>query len=147
MHVARLTATGAIVVVWLMTWDELRKFLEAEDEKNKPGEEARIESLRASSEPAAERRARRLDVEYAARTVVSQACWHFATTGRWPAMDAEATLYAHDRWIWAMWFSRYLDENGSLTAEQDQDEWLVWLLVESWDELGSWRWRESQRAR
>jgi len=88
----------------LMSWDELRKFLEAEDEKNKPGEAARVESLRTATEPAAERRARRLDREYAARTVVSQACWHFATTGRWPAMDGEATLYAHDRWIWAMWW-------------------------------------------
>jgi len=62
-------------------------------------------------------------------------------------MDAVATLYVNDRWIWATRFSRLLDESGSLQAERDREEWLVWLLVESWVELGSWRWREPQRVR
>jgi hypothetical protein len=61
-------------------------------------------------------------------------------------MDADATLYAHDRWIWAMTFSRWLDETGPIQADQSRDEWLHWLLIDAWDELGSWRWRASQKT-
>lgn len=128
-----------------MTWKELRDFLERENDKMKPGEAARIESIQQSTEPATERRARRLAGEYPARTTINSAGLQFAEHGRWPAMDPDATLYAHDRWIWTMWFSRWLDETSPLQAEHSREERLEWLLVESWDELGSWRWRASQK--
>ena len=128
-----------------MTWKELREFLERTNENMKPGESARIENIQQATEPAAERRARRLAREYPARTAVNRACLQFAEHGRWPIMDSDATLYAHDRWIWAMWFSRWLDEMSPLQGEHRREEWLEWLLVESWDELGCWRWRESQK--
>ncbi|WP_148218217.1 hypothetical protein [Opitutus terrae] len=134
------------VAVFAMTWKELRDFLERENEKMRPGETARIESLHQATEPATERRARRLAGEYPARTAINQACLHFAEHGHWPSMDPEATLYAHDRWIWAMWFSGWLDEMSPLQEEHSREEWLEWLLVESWHELGSWRWRTSQES-
>lgn len=131
-----------------MTWAELRDYMEKENERYSAGEQARVESVTQSAEPAAIRRARRLAGEFAARRTVDEACRHFATKGAWPAMDAEATFYAHDRWIFAMWFSRWLDEMGSLTPgdeEHEKWEWLIWLLNESWEEIGSWRWRSSQK--
>jgi hypothetical protein len=128
-----------------MTWKELRDSLEQENERMKPGEAARVESIQQSTELATERRTRRLAGEYPARGAINRACLQFAEHGHWPVMDSEATLYAHDRWIWAMWFSRWLDEMSPLQEEHRREEWLEWLLVESWDELGSWRWRASQK--
>ena len=129
-----------------MTWEELRDFLERENERYSAAEQARIESTIQSSEPAVARHARRLAGEFAARHSIDEACRHFATKGKWPQMDAEATLYAHDRWIWAIWFSRWLSETGPMQEDHEQWEWLIWLFIESWDELGSWRWRASQRT-
>lgn len=111
----------------------------------KPGEAARIESVQKSPEPARERRARRLEGEYAARRATDIACRHFAEHGSWPHLDTDATLYVHDRWLWGLWFSRWLDETASLDADHSREEWIEWLFIEAWEEFGSWRWRESQR--
>ena len=127
-----------------MTWDELREYLVRENDRCNAGEQARIKSIQTSPELPSERRARRLAGEYEARCAIDQACRHFAATESWPAMDAAATLYAHDRWIWAMWFSEWLDQASPLEENMSRQEWLQWLLVESWHELGSWRWRASQ---
>lgn len=133
-----------------MNWDELRDYLEKENERYSAGEQARIESVTKSVEPAAVRRARRLEGEFVGRRAIDEACRQFATKGTWPEMDPEATLYAHDRWIFAMWFSRWISEMGTLDSgdeEHEKWEWLIWLLNESWEEIGSWRWRASQRSR
>lgn len=129
-----------------MNWAELREFLEKENERYSSGEMARHEQIRLSKEPASLRRARRLAGEFAARNAIDEACRHFAAHGNWPSMDTDATLYAHDRWIFALWFSRWLGEAGSFSGERQKSEWLVWLLVDGWAEVGSWRWRLSQQT-
>lgn len=130
-----------------MTWDELRSFLVIEDERTRAGAAARLDASEISPETSSDRRARRLAGEYAARSAIDEACRHFAAHAIWPALDVDATLYAHDRWIWAFSFFEWLDETAPSRAEHTQREWLEWLLIESWHELGSSRWRESQRPR
>lgn len=106
-----------------MCLDDLDR-TEQENERNRSSEEVRHQAIRHSTESAPDRRARRLAGEYDARSAVDQACRHFAAHGRWPALDNDATLYAHDRWIWAMWFSGWLDDMSPLAQQHSREEWL-----------------------
>jgi hypothetical protein len=79
-----------------------------------------------------------------ARDRINNAVLHYITTGRWPTLDAEDTIYVHHRLLAArplleqlLRDPHFIDQLQPPAEGSDRTAVLTWLLIDVWDQVGA----------
>lgn len=85
--------------------------------------------------------AARIAKESAIRETISKSLTAWVETGRWPNMNQADALYVWDRLCYAKEFAEWLWESGFDSVSKTENQILVWLLVDCWENVGRAQWK------